>query len=468
MAATRAPKQWSLGKVETVNTFNAWKDNLLYTLSLDTKFAPFLVTNYTWGKETTADPNRGFTDDAGANDNPPTGMKKEEKVKNLNLFLGMIANYATVISRSQILSKSTSLKDIWGKLREHYGLQTSGSKFIDLVCVRLNPGERYEDFYQRILTFFEDNLLSTEDNIKHHGEDITAREELTPSLENTVVLLWLERIHTSLPGLIKQRYGSELRNKTLASLKSEISQALDSLLDELKSSSACASSGEDNSRIMRASSASSRSSQSQRSRSPFCCLCHAAKRPNVNHWLSRCPFLPEAEKRRFQTRVRVVEVDDEGREIEDEELNEEDNTEDNHCFIDEPRPAIHRRVTTRKSPYLKCFVGHFMVWVCLDSGAESSLISKRFAISIGLTIKRATQGAIQADAKSPLEIVGEVSDVTITRGPHSFILDALVTERDFGDVIGGEPFLEKNDIAIRPRKKQIIIGGRDIVSYDNQ
>ena len=79
MAATRAPKQWSLGKVETVNTFNAWKDNLLYTLSLDTKFAPFLVTNYTWNKETTADPNRGFTDDAGTNDNPPTGMKKRGK-----------------------------------------------------------------------------------------------------------------------------------------------------------------------------------------------------------------------------------------------------------------------------------------------------------------------------------------------------------------------------------------------------
>ena len=109
-----------------------------------------------------------------------------------------------------------------------------------------------------------------------------------------------------------------------------------------------------------------------------------------------------------------------------------------------------------------------MVWVCLDSGAESSLISKRFAVSIGLTIRRATQGAIQADAKSPLDIVGEVSGVTITRGPHSFVLDALVTERDFGDLIGGEPFLEKNDIAIRPSKKQIIIGGRDIVTYDNQ
>ena len=47
-------------------------------------------------------------------------------------------------------------------------------------------------------------------------------------------------------------------------------------------------------------------------------------------------------------------------------------------------------------------------------------------------------------------------------------MDALVTERDFGDLIGGEPFLEKNDIAIWPSKKQIIIGGRDIVYYNSQ
>ena len=34
---------------------------------------------------------------------------------------------------------------------------------------------------------------------------------------------------------MKQNYGSELRNETLASLKPEISQALGSLLDELRS-----------------------------------------------------------------------------------------------------------------------------------------------------------------------------------------------------------------------------------------
>ena len=57
----------------------------------------------------------------------------------------------------------------------------------------------------------------------------TDDEEVTPSLENLIVFLWLERIHAALPGLVKQHYGAELRNKT------EISQALHSLLDELKS-----------------------------------------------------------------------------------------------------------------------------------------------------------------------------------------------------------------------------------------
>ena len=85
-ASSRAPKQWALGKVETVTTFNAWKDNLLYILSLEVKFAPFLVADATWSKYSSTDANRAFTDDPGVNNNPPTGITKEEKVKHLNVF----------------------------------------------------------------------------------------------------------------------------------------------------------------------------------------------------------------------------------------------------------------------------------------------------------------------------------------------------------------------------------------------
>ena len=123
---------------------------MTYILTMNDHFALFLLPNATWGKSSTTNPNRGFTDDVGHDANPPTGLKKEEKVKRLDLFLGQIANWATVISRNQIVKFSTSLKDVWGKLREHYGLQTSGSKFIDIINIRLNPGERHEDLYQRL------------------------------------------------------------------------------------------------------------------------------------------------------------------------------------------------------------------------------------------------------------------------------------------------------------------------------
>ena len=52
MASThRAPKQWCLSKVETINSFENWKQNLLYTLSLDSNFAPFLGDGVTWLKK---------------------------------------------------------------------------------------------------------------------------------------------------------------------------------------------------------------------------------------------------------------------------------------------------------------------------------------------------------------------------------------------------------------------------------
>ena len=144
----------------------------------------------------------------------------------------------------------------------------------------------------------------------------------------------------------------------------------------------------------------------------------------------------------------------------------EDNTADNSLFID--TPSVQRRVITRRSPFLKCFYGHVLVSVCLDSGAESSMMSERFALRINVRIEPASQGAVQVDAKSPLNIVGEVKGVTLTYGSHSFTLDALVTKSDCGDVIGGKPFMEENDSALRPSKKQIIIKGRDVVPYNNQ
>ena len=109
---------------------------------------------------------------------------------------------------------------------------STGGHFLDISSIHLEPDERPEDLYQRIYMFFEDNLL-TANSLSHHGAQLTTDEEMTPTLENTITWLWLKLLNPALPQLVKQRYGADLRNKTVASLKSEISQAMSSLLDEV-------------------------------------------------------------------------------------------------------------------------------------------------------------------------------------------------------------------------------------------
>lgn len=245
MATHRAPKQWCLTKQETVNSFENWKENLRYVLSLDPNFAPFLGTDFRWQKKTRTNPNRGLIDDGVA---VPENVRRTaaQKVTQLELMLGQIANYCPVLSRNTIIRNSVSIESVWQSIRSHYGFQSSGGHFLDLAEIKLEHNERPEDLYQRLIAFVEDNLLTPAGRITHHGDAVTVEEELTPSLENTIVLIWLKLTHPDLPRLVKQRYGTELRSRTLASIKPEISQALDALLDELHHS--------DESRVMRLSS----------------------------------------------------------------------------------------------------------------------------------------------------------------------------------------------------------------------
>ena len=487
MANNRAPKQWQLTPNETLNSFKNWKENLVYTLSLDKSFAPYLKDNITWSKHSTASPNRGFSDDAAETTN---AQSASEKCATLNLMLGQIANYATIISRNQIIKSSTSLNDIWDKIRQHYGFHTTGSRFLDLSTIRLQPSERPEDLYQRLVSFIDDNLLTKDSTVTHHAAVVTVDEEVSPSLENVIVLLWLERLHVQLPALVKQRYGAELRNKTLASIKPEISQALSSLLEELSSN--------DDSRISRAQSYQRNNQGNSRTRSnpqrssghrgKFCCLCRAAGRPNYQeHYLSQCRYLPEEDRRRMtSSNIRNVEVYDSEDNYDNYDNNNDDyraliqqggessgqdsnnnnnsNNNDDSLFLDPP-PSIQRRVTTRKSPKMQCFFGHIPISLLLDSGAESNLMGLATCVLMGLKYSKTNQGAQQVDMKTPLPVVGEVRGIKITKGAHVFILDALITKDDIGDIVAGEPFLEINDVAIRPAKQQIIIKGREIISY---
>lgn len=83
------------------------------------------------------------------------------------------------------------------------------------------------------MSFVEDNLLTPNGNIRHHGDIPENEEEFSHTPKHSYTHL-SSLINKDLPALVKQRYWTELRSKTLASIKPEISQALDNLLDEIQ------------------------------------------------------------------------------------------------------------------------------------------------------------------------------------------------------------------------------------------
>ena len=480
--ANRAPKQWSLTKVETVNSFENWKENLRYVLTLDANFAPFLVDNFTWQKKTRANPNRGFTDDAAE---IPEDRRRSaaQKVTQLELMLGQIANYCPVISRNTIIRNSTSVESIWQFIRSHYGFQSSGGHFLDLADIKLEHNERPEDLYQRLMAFVEDNLLKPNGNITHHNENIAEEEELTPTLENFIVLQWLKLTHPDLPKLVKQRYGTELRSRTLASIKPEISQALNALLDEVHQS--------EEARVMRLSSSKppprdsnrrygfDRSKDRQSKSQPSCPLCTQAGRRNTAHFLSSCSFLPESD-RRFMTRSRLIAA------IEDLDLLDEEEPSQSHNDPDESHDDLthtrlthspvsseqaksitsSRRVQIERSPFLNVYYKHHPVKIVLDSGSETNMIRESVAHQLGINITKSSHQALQADGQSPLAIKGETR-LQVSRGKHVFNIEALIVENLDVDILAGVPFMDSNDVGIRPAKRQVILKDGSIVNYDH-
>ena len=456
----RAPKQWSLTKQETITSFEAWRQNLQYILSLDRNFAGFLADGVTWLKKSPGSPRRGFQDDP---ETVPQASRRtaQQKCTHLELMLGQIANYCPVISRNTIVKNSTSMSSIWQAIRLHFGFQSTGAHFLDFNNISLASAERPEDLYQRLMSFIEDNLLLANGNISHHGEVPGSDEEMSPTLENLVVLTWLRLVHPDLPSLVKQRYGTELRSKSLASLKPEISQALDSLLEEISNNA--------DAKILRSTASKLRQPPARGPYNRFqkpgtkppvksCPLCKQAGR-NDRHFLSQCTYLP-AEDRAFLAKARLASSLDDEDDPTDSDFFCPPEAED---FVSPPHSSarvVSRRVSTKQSPHFNAFYLHHSLKLTLDTGAETSMIKASVACSIDAPIVKTSQ----ADGVTPLVVVGE-THLTLSRADKRLTLDALVVEDLDVDVLAGTPFMITNDISVRPAKGQVLIQGSEILAY---
>ena len=81
-----AQTQWILTEYESATTLETWRINLMSILSLEVAFEPFLRRDVIWGRKTKTNPFRGFS------------CADAEQVSALETMLGLIANYAPIVS----------------------------------------------------------------------------------------------------------------------------------------------------------------------------------------------------------------------------------------------------------------------------------------------------------------------------------------------------------------------------------
>ena len=486
----KPPKLRNLNSKETATTFESWKGNLIYNLTLDPNFEEFI--DCTWTKKT-QDSLRGFTDiktEAGA-----IVKTAAQRARFLDLCLNHIAGY-TPISRFTIVRDSTSLKEIFHKIRAHYGIAISGTSILDALSFTKSSDESAEDLYQRILGLVDSCLLTPESEITHHGTAVEEEEVLSPTIENLVTCIWLKSLHPQLPALVKLKFSTQLKDCTISSIREEISASIPELLQELNEKESPPSIFQSNAfgsrppaRFQQPRSQGYRPNgrpqgqyqgarprypnppqrsnyQPRRFSPPSCALCKQAGRPEFNHHLSSCPYLPE-EDRRFLARARLIECLEEEDYQSDQSFPSQDPYTDSYNYqppdqtASEDPPKVNR-VTTSPCPTINAFCFDYTIKILLDTGANVNLFNEALALFLNIPINPCSQYATQADGKD-LIVVGECC-VSFYRGDVELFFEGLVVRGLDSEVLAGIPFMELNDIGVFPSRKAIHIKD-EIVTY---
>lgn len=210
---------------ETIASVNSWQQNLAFHIASCDDFAPFIEAEW----KTKSVRNRGLTDDEEGATPKRTAA---HKCTFLNHLHGLVVSYSPENIRLEIDRKATSLKWIWARVRRHYGFTKSEGLFLKLSNIKLEEGERYETFYQGIMSQLYDNLLTPDSGITFDGAAVTEDEVMSPTTERLAVYLWLTSIDCRLPMYVSRVYAHDLMSKSLKDLQSQICQNLDSLIHD--------------------------------------------------------------------------------------------------------------------------------------------------------------------------------------------------------------------------------------------
>jgi hypothetical protein len=194
-----------------------------------------------------------------------------------------------------------------------------------------------------------------------------------------------------------------------------------------------------------------------------CPLCKAAGRPH-QHFLSKCTYLPESDRKYMAKACLVI-----GSVKPDAIINAGDQIDSATSFVQVSECSTSTepstlRVQVCQSPFINLFYEHFPTHLTIDSGATGNMIRASVVKHMGVDIQKTPQSAHQADGLSSLKAVGKTR-LTFTRDTHKFYFEGLVVENLDIEILAGMPFMQRNDIHIRPARHQVFVGDHTVYEY---
>ena len=210
---------------ETAASLRLWKIHFKNYYRSDPHFSHFLKSTTTWDIR---GQNYGFA--AEGND---TTLKrtaeamKEDCIMFLEIFASFLPSDYLV---ERVTKNTTSVEDVFRAIEEYYGVVCSSDTFLQIAKFTRKPQETYRQFYLRMEGYVSKHLAKA--GVTH--EDLTAPargDQLTISIKNLLVIMWMSRIHEKLIDCVRIEFSSELRaNTPLISLMSKIADNVDNIL----------------------------------------------------------------------------------------------------------------------------------------------------------------------------------------------------------------------------------------------
>ena len=156
--------------------------------------------------------------------------------RQLNKMLQILSTLVYETEAEGVVKDSTSIEWIWSFLKKRYNIETRGANFLKISKITYKAGTNPQVFYNQLRHGFVENLRKVGD-VRNHlipGDVMEADETLSPSHEDTIVLMTLERIDPRLPARVARDYEHRLDKTThLSALVSSILQAVPAMIEAL-------------------------------------------------------------------------------------------------------------------------------------------------------------------------------------------------------------------------------------------